>query len=142
METLELQEEWCGRQDKRPHPSLLSQPLESVNTLPYMAKRIKVADGIKVTIQLTLKQRDYSGLSDNPGPGVITVSCDVQEAGRRPAQGDSSVRKTWPHMLTLKTEEESQQPRDVGTLQKLERAKKWILPRVFKKKCNSANTLT
>ena len=36
---------------------------QTVITLHYMAKRIKVADVIKVAIQLTLRCKDHPGLS-------------------------------------------------------------------------------
>lgn len=83
--------------------------------LPYMAKRIKMAAGIKAAIQLCLKEGD-SGWSDNLWPNIIKMSFTVQGEVRRGGQADSSMKKAWPNMLTLKTEEESAQPRYVGTV--------------------------
>ena len=39
------------------------QSMELVNMLGFMGREIMVANEIKVTHQMTLKQRDYPGLS-------------------------------------------------------------------------------
>lgn len=58
----------------------MSQSLESVNMLDY--KGIKVADGIKSANQLTLKQRDFPGVSGQ------TRCTHKEERGRREVWSD------------------------------------------------------
>lgn len=84
----------CGRQVKWSPETSMSWSLEPVDVSPYVAKGIKVADGVKVAKRLTLTWRDYAGST-----GWDDVSVSVLERGRgrqrrRPRRRD--VRRTPP----------------------------------------------
>lgn len=84
----------CGRQVKWSPETSMSWSLEPVDVSPYVAKGIKVADGVKVAERLTLTWRDYAGST-----GWDDVSVSVLERGRgrqrrRPRRRD--VRRTPP----------------------------------------------
>ena len=67
---------------------------QTVTMLHYMAKRIKVADVIKVAIQLTLRCKDYPGLStwaQCNHKGSYSWKRDVEE---RENQVDCSMRRS------------------------------------------------
>ena len=70
---------------------------QTVTMLHYMAKRIKVADVIEVAIQLTLRWKDYPGLSTLAQcnhKGSYSWKRDVEE---RENQVDCSMRRSWPN---------------------------------------------
>lgn len=79
--------------------------------LLYMAKRMKVADGIKFANQLTLKQRDYHGFT----PYVITRVLRGKRGKKKiQNQRDGRIKRPGLTLLALKMEEEDHEPRNVG----------------------------
>lgn len=97
---------------------------------------IKVAEEIKVDIQLTLKQGDYPGLSS--WSLVITT---VLKTGKKEGEGAFKMMqgKENSNLLVLKVENWSQELRNVGRLEKVGKARN-VSPRAFRRGCSPAQT--
>lgn len=61
---------------------------------PYVAKGIKVVDGIKIAKRLTLKWRDYSELTR--GDDVIMNVLEMGRGWKRRRPGRHNIRRTLP----------------------------------------------
>ena len=101
-----------------------------------MQRGITVADEIKVDNQVTLRWRDYPGLS---GPHHVITRVLKCGRGRQKSQSDAM----WETQSAIGCFEDEigKQAKECEQFLEAGRARKQIFPRAFRKECSIANTL-
>lgn len=107
----------------------MSWSLEPVNMLPYMTKG---ASQIWLSLKSWNGERYYSGLSggaqhNHKGPYNWKMEAEIQ------CQSDVAWERLDQSLLALKMGGGDHKPRTASSLQKLEEAGKWILPKWLQK---------
>lgn len=141
MKTQTCKKQWCGMVGRiMTLKKSTSWSLGSGKILPNMAKENYGSRWnlgcYSADFQIMRKSRLLEQIRYNH-----SSPCDVEQGGRRGGWREGGRRETWPNRLTVKLEGESPEPRNMGIFQKLEGAKKWIIPKASRKERSSVNTL-